>query len=161
HFAHLFDTPASMFGVIGPSFRWDILNYGRILNNVRVQDARFQELVYFYQNSVLNAAREVEDSLIAFLKNREQARYLADSVKAAQRTFDITVEQWKEGEVDFTPVFLAEFFLTQQQDQLAAVEGEIPLSFIGVYRAVGGGWEIRLGNGIGGPPPGLPIGPPP
>src|SRR5262249_52927641 len=39
HFNDLFGS-GSLLGVIGPSFRWDILNYGRILNNVRVQDAR-------------------------------------------------------------------------------------------------------------------------
>ena len=52
-FGDLFSTPGSMIGEIGPGVRWDILNYGRLVNNVRVQDARFQALAYAYQDRVL------------------------------------------------------------------------------------------------------------
>ena len=52
---------------VGPSFQWNILNYGRILNNVRLQDAKFQELVATYQQTVLNASQEVENGLVTFL----------------------------------------------------------------------------------------------
>ena len=61
----------------GPSFQWNIFNYGQITNNVRVQDARFQELLITYQNTVLAAQQEVEDNLAAFLKAQEQAGFLA------------------------------------------------------------------------------------
>jgi NodT family efflux transporter outer membrane factor (OMF) lipoprotein len=147
HFVDLGKTPGSMFGQIGPGFRWDILNYGRILNNVRDQDARFQELAFAYQNDVLTAAREAEDAIIAFLKAQEETDRLAASVDAARRTLEITTEQYRQGAVDFTPVFLFASTLTQQQDQLAAAQGDIALSLIGIYRALGGGWEMRLTRG--------------
>ena len=35
----------SLTGLILPTFSWKILNYGRVLNNVRNQDARLQEVV--------------------------------------------------------------------------------------------------------------------
>jgi NodT family efflux transporter outer membrane factor (OMF) lipoprotein len=143
-FKELFDTPDAMIGSIGPSFRWSILNYGRLLANVRFQDARFQELAYSYQNSVLNAAREAEDGIIAFLQSQEQVIRLAASVEAANRTVEITAEQYRQGAVDFTPLFLFQDTLTQQQDQLAAARGNIALSLIATYRAIGGGWEMRL-----------------
>jgi outer membrane protein TolC len=47
----------SFMGTITPNFRWNILNYGRILNNVRLQLARTQELIAAYQNRVLTAAQ--------------------------------------------------------------------------------------------------------
>jgi NodT family efflux transporter outer membrane factor (OMF) lipoprotein len=143
-FKELFDTPDAMTGSIGPSFRWSILNYGRLLANVRFQDARFQELAYVYQNSVLNAAREAEDGIIAFLQSQEQVTHLTSSVAAAQRTVEITLEQYRQGAVDFTPLFLFQDTLTQTQDQLAAARGNIALSLIATYRALGGGWEMRL-----------------
>jgi len=59
----------SIAGFIGPAFRWDILNYGRIENNVRVQEARFHELVYAYQDTVLRAGREAEDAAVGFLRD--------------------------------------------------------------------------------------------
>jgi hypothetical protein len=133
-----------MFGSIGPSVRWDILNYGRILNNVRAQDARFQQLAYNYQNTVLTAGREAEDAIVGFLQSQEQTARLADSVRAAQRTVDITVEQYRQGAVDFTAVFLFEGTLADQQDQLAVSRANITLNLIRLYRALGGGWEMRL-----------------
>src|SRR5262245_49295030 len=118
-FKELFHTPDSMTGSIGPSFRWSILNYGRLLANVRFQDARFQELAYVYQNSVLTAAREAEDGIIAFLESQERADRLTASVEAANRTVEITTEQYRQGAVDYTPLFLFQGTLTEQQDQLA------------------------------------------
>jgi NodT family efflux transporter outer membrane factor (OMF) lipoprotein len=143
-FGDLFRTPGSMIGEIGPGVRWDILNYGRLVNNVRVQDARFQELAYAYQDRVLNAGREVEDAMVVFLRSQEQSQHLDASVVAAARTVEITKEQYTQGEVDFTPVFLFESILTEQQDQLAVSQGDIALGLIAVYRALGGGWQIRL-----------------
>lgn len=143
-FKELFDTPDSMTGSIGPSFRWSILNYGRLSANVRFQDARFQELAYAYQNSVLNAARETEDGIIAFLQSQEQTSRLLASVEAANRTVEITAEQYRQGAVDFTPLFLFQDTLTQQQDQLAVARGNIATSLITIYRSLGGGWDMRL-----------------
>jgi NodT family efflux transporter outer membrane factor (OMF) lipoprotein len=142
YFRHLFDTPASYTGTIGPSFRWDILNYGRLQNNVRHEEARFRELVVLYQNSVLKANREVEDALVAFLRAQEQVRNLAASVAAAQRSVEIAQNQYRLGAVDFNRVFDLESFLLLQQDQLAIARGSIVLSLIGIYRALGGGWEV-------------------
>jgi outer membrane protein TolC len=63
---------SSLNVVGGPAVRWKILNYGRLANLVRVQDARFQELLLAYQNAVLKAQQEVEDNLIAFLRTLEK-----------------------------------------------------------------------------------------
>lgn len=143
-FSDLFHTPGSLVGSIGPSFHWDILNYGRIENNVAGQEARFRELVYTYQGAVLRAGREAEDAAVAFLKSQERARFLESSVAAAARTVEITYDQFQQGVIDFTPVFLFEGTLADQQDQLAIAEGQIALNLVDLYRAVGGGWEMRL-----------------
>jgi NodT family efflux transporter outer membrane factor (OMF) lipoprotein len=166
-FGDLFKTPGSMIGNISPGVRWDILNYGRLINNVRVQDARFQELAYAYQDRVLNAGREVEDGMVTFLRSQEEAKHLEASAAAAARTVEITEEQYTQGAVDFTAVYLFQITLSEQQDQLAVAQGNIALGLIGVYRALGGGWEIRLPScstepQIFGPPsmeqmPGLPV----
>ena len=47
-----------MSGNITPGFQWDILNYGRFFNNVRLQDAKFQELIAVYQQTVLTASMQ-------------------------------------------------------------------------------------------------------
>ncbi len=130
----------------GPSFQWNILNYGRIVNNVRVQDAAFQALLTNYQNTVLTAQREVEDGLIGFLNAQQRTQLLELSAAAAKRSQDLAVLQYREGITDFTTVLTAEQNLLQQQDALAVSRGEIPTNLIRTYRALGGGWEIREGQ---------------
>ena len=130
----------------GGGFQWPILNYGRLKNNVRVQDARFQQLVVDYQNQVLEAAREAEDALIGFLLSQEEVNYLAKSVAALKRSVDISLVQYREGEVDYQQIFLIQRYLTQQQDQLASVSGGVNLNLIAMYKALGGGWQIREGK---------------
>jgi NodT family efflux transporter outer membrane factor (OMF) lipoprotein len=83
NFSDLFHSK-SLIGTIGPSIRWDILNYGRLLNGIRVEDARFQTTVLDYQNIVLRAGREVEDGLVLFLRSQTQERQLRESAKEAE-----------------------------------------------------------------------------
>lgn len=144
---------SSRFGSIGPTLRWNFLNYGQITNNVRVQDARLQELIIQYQNTVLTAQREVEDNLIAFLKSGERAGSLTTSTEAAQRSLDLAVIQYRQGMTDFTTVLTAQQELLKQQDDLATTLGEIASNLVGVYRALGGGWQVREGQDI--LPPGI------
>lgn len=138
----------SRFGSIGPTVRWNILNYGQITNRVRVEDARFQELLIQFQNTVLTAQREVEDNLIAFLKLEDRAGSLAESTRAAARSLDLAVLQYRQGITDFTTVLTAQQALLTEQDTLANTLGDIARSLVGVYRALGGGWEIREGNDL-------------
>ena len=132
----------------GPSVQWSILNYGQITNNVRVQDARFQESLMTYQNAVLTAQQEVEDNLIAFLKAQEQAGSLARSATAARGALDLAVQQYREGIVDFTTVLVTQQSLLSVQDNLAATVGNIASNLVGVYKALGGGWEVREGKDL-------------
>jgi outer membrane protein TolC len=133
---------------IGPSIRWNFLNYGRITNNVRVQDARLQQLLIAYQNAVLKAQQEVEDGLVAFLRAQERAEYLARSTAAARKSLEIAVLQYREGTKDFTTVLTAQQALLNEQDNLAVTLGNISGSLVAVYRALGGGWEIREGKDL-------------
>lgn len=143
----LFDW-RSRFGSVGPTVRWNILNYGQITNRVRVEDARFQEFLIQYQNAVLTAQREVEDNLVAFLKSGDRARFLAQSTEAAARSLDLAVLQYRQGITDFTTVLTAQQALLTEQDTLANTLGEIARSLVGVYRALGGGWDLREGNDL-------------
>lgn len=146
---HAFGLPASsgFLGLVNPNFTWKILQYGRILNNVRYQKARLQELIATYQNRVLTAGREVQIPLRGFLRSREQAEDLARSVDAARAALDIGRQQYRVGTIPFNTVFNLETTQVQQQDQLVVAQGNIALNLINVYRALGGGWEIRLQDG--------------
>jgi NodT family efflux transporter outer membrane factor (OMF) lipoprotein len=127
---------------VGPGFQWNVLNYGRLINNVRLQDARFCELVTTYRNTVLRANAEAEDGIVEFLQSQLQAKALQRSVDAAERAVKIATAQYEGGEVDFNRVALLEQNLVQQQDLLAQARGDIAIGLVHTYRALGGGWEV-------------------
>ncbi|MGE5257163.1 MAG: TolC family protein, partial [Hyphomicrobiales bacterium] len=137
---------SSRYGSFGPSFTWNILNYGQITNVVRVQDARFQELIFSYQDTVLRAQQEVEDGLTSFLQSQIRLVSLEEAATAAKRSADLALIQYREGATDYTTVITAQAALLAQQDTLATGQGDVPQGLIAVYRALGGGWELREGK---------------
>jgi len=130
----------------GPAFRWPVLNYGRLINDVRLQDATFQELAITYADTMLQAQREVEDALVGYLRGREQVDRLSESVAAAQRAVELSTIQYREGATDFTSVLNAQQAKLREEDLLVATRGSVALSVIALNKALGGGWEIRHGN---------------
>ena len=144
-FSDLFDSDSlEFFG--GPSFTWNLFNYGRIKNRVRTEDALLQQLIVNYEDTVLRAHQEVEDSLVGFLRKQEEAGFLLDSVKASQRSVDLSMLQYKEGLVDYQRVLDTQRFLTDQQDAWTATRGDVILNLVSMYKALGGGWQIREGK---------------
>ena len=135
--------PSAITFAFGPSFSWPILNYGQITNQVRVQDARLQALLLEYQNAVLKAQKEVESGLAGFLNGRRQIDLLRQSVRAATDALSIAMDQYTLGTRDFTTVLTAEQNLYQAQTNLASAEGSLSTSLANIYRALGGGWQIR------------------
>lgn len=133
----------SFAGFIGLQVNWPIFNYGRIQGNIRVQDARYEQAVAAYQESVLRAAGDVEGGLSEFLRSRERADHLAEAVNASQRATDLSLIQYRAGAVDFIRVNDAQTELVQQQDRLVTARAAISLGAVRTFRALGGGWEVR------------------
>lgn len=131
-------------GTVGPAFRWNVLNYGRLVNLVRVEEAQLQQQIAAYQQTVLTANEEAENAIIGFLLYHDQIDLLQGSVREAQEAARVTQLKYQEGQIDFNRVFVIEQLLVQQQDQLAISQGNSANSLIQLYRAMGGGWEIRL-----------------
>ncbi len=132
------------YAFVVPQFTWNILNYGRVMNNIRLQDAKTQELIAIYQSEVLQAAQEVQTALRGFLRSQEQADSLANSVAAAMAATNVDERIFSEVRADVNRLFTLENTRLQLQDQLAVAQGNVALDLIHVYRALGGGWEIHL-----------------
>jgi outer membrane protein TolC len=128
----------------GPSVRWAILNYGRITNNVRVQDARFQALIGDYETAVLRAQADVESSLAAYLGAQRRLAALEKSVAAATKAVSLAETQYREGAYDYTRVLDTQQFLVAEEDKLVSTKGTVALELTATYKALGGGWEIRM-----------------
>ena len=139
-------THASLLYQVGPVLQWNVLNYGQITNNVRYQDAKYQELLVNYQNAVLKAQQEVADGIVGFIESKEAVVFLQESVHAAEGALRIAIIQYREGIADFTTVLTAEQNLFTAQNNLAIAQGQVPLGLIAAYRAMGGGWQLRTGH---------------
>ncbi|HSC76108.1 MAG TPA: TolC family protein [Pseudomonadales bacterium] len=126
---------------IGPALSWNVFDWGRLENQVLVEDARFQQLYEQYQGTVLRAARELDDAAVSFATGRLQIDILRDSVQAARRSNDIATIQYREGLVDFQRVLDAQRSLFSQQERLVNAQGSATQSLIAVYKAAGGGWQ--------------------
>jgi outer membrane protein TolC len=126
---------------VGPSFVWPFLNYGRIRNNIRVQDARLQQSLVNFHETVLRAARETEDAMAALAGTQRQDEILAEGVATAQRSADLSFLRYREGFADYQRVLNAQQSLFTQQQRYATNKGAVISSFIALYRSLGGGWQ--------------------
>ena len=144
-------TKESFNGAAGPAFRWNILNYCRLRNDVRYQDARFQELVTAYQQTALRAAGEAEDAIVFFLKSQDRVKALDASAAAWRDGTSLLDTQYRGQMIDYTPVGYFAQNLLEQQDQATQAQGDVALALVEIYRAIGGGWQVRIGAGADAP----------
>lgn len=140
----LFDTDAISTST-GGTFVWPFLNYGRIRNNIRVQDARLQQALVGYRETALQAARETEDAMAAFVGARAQTAMLAETVVSAERSNQLSTLRYQEGFSDYQRVLNAQQSLFTQQQRYIGTRGETVRSLVALYKALGGGWEGRDG----------------
>jgi len=134
-------SPSSFSATYGPSFSWPIFNYGRLTYRVRAEYARFYEFLFSYQNLSLNAYREVEDSIYAYLKNKEALESLGSGVEAALRSTALATAQYVDGFADYTRVLNSQQEQLLQQERYVITKGDSAQSLISLYRSLGGGWQ--------------------
>lgn len=151
-FSQIFDGD-SLAMRAGPAVRWNILNFGRVRGNIDVQDARFRQASARYRQVVLNAAEEVENALAAYRRNRESESELAQAVSAARSAAQLAGDQYKAGAVSFQTLLDAERSLVLTLDEHIATQGNVILSIVQLYKALGGGWDSRGAGGVTPLPP--------
>ncbi|MCA1924547.1 efflux transporter outer membrane subunit [Buttiauxella noackiae] len=125
----------------GPTFSWNLLDQGRLGNQVLVQDARFLQLHERYRDTVFQAAREVDDAAVAYANDKQEIDLLIQTGQAANRSLEIANTQYREGMADFQRVLDSQRALFNQQERLVNSRGALMRDLITLYKALGGGWE--------------------
>lgn len=146
----------SFIGTVGPGFRWNILNYGRIVNNVRAEEARLQELLLNYQKLVIKAHEEVETAIVRFLREQERAAFLQEAVAAASESVALAESQYRIGKADFQRLIDSQRVLVVLQDQWTASRGLVATNLVAVYKALGGGWQATTATAFAAESGGIP-----
>ncbi len=134
-------TLASNFWSFGPGVSFPIFNAGKLRANVRLQTAARQETFLGYQQTVLNALKDVETALIAYTKDQQHRAAVAESVKDNQRAVDLSTQAYTAGQVDFLNVLTAQRNLYSSEDALVQSDRSITSDLIALYKALGGGWS--------------------
>ncbi len=138
----LFDSDSETWDFFG-AFQWNLFNYGRLKSNVRLQDAFFQQLLVDYQETVLQAQRDVENSIVAYLKAHQQLEFYRVAAAASGRAVKVSRTQYQNGLISFNTVLNTLIADAQQQDLLANAQGTVAVNLVSIYRALGGGWGVR------------------
>jgi len=140
-------TGSNALGVtIGPSFSWNIFQYGRIKNQIRLQDALFEESLVNYNKKVLSAVSEVSDALNGYILVKKQQEENKKAVDATIRAFNISIIQYNDGLVNYQRLLTTVEKLTSTQDRYATIKGNLAVNAILFYKALGGGWQISKGK---------------
>ena len=135
-----FDFSDAVTASIGPGLTWNVLQYDRIENQVRIEDARFQESLSNYNQSVLLAVQEVTNALEAYQYNQEKVRYDFQAVESSIRAFNISANQYNNGLVTYERLLSTVEKMTVREDVYAQTRGNIANQVVALYKALGGGW---------------------
>lgn len=127
-----------------PGLVLPIFDRGRLISQVHVQDALFEQSVLDYQQQVLKAQQEVEDALASIRGARGQIASLQTASDAARRSAELARLLYRSGQADYTTVVSAEEALLQTQDSLVQAQGSGWQGVVAAYRALGGGWDGAL-----------------
>ena len=140
-----FDAGSVMYSM-GPQVSWPIFRGGSIRNNIKAQSAVQEQALAGYEQTVLNAVRDVRNVLVAY--DREYARHesLGKAAEAAQKAVEIAEDLYKRGLADFNNVLDAQRSLMALQESLVVSRGTISQHLVTLYKALGGGWQQAAGN---------------
>jgi NodT family efflux transporter outer membrane factor (OMF) lipoprotein len=141
-------NPGNLIYSFGASIFWPILSYSKIFDNVRVQDARFQQSLFNYVNTVFKAAQEVEDGITGFLREQEAVGFAQKAVAAAEDAVQLSLVQYREGAVDYQRVLDSQRAMLESQDSFAHIRSTVVTNLVALYKALGGGWELRQGQPV-------------
>jgi multidrug efflux system outer membrane protein len=140
-FSNLGDSGSKFWSII-PGVSLPIFNFGRIRNNIAVQNAREEQAFVTYEQTVLTSLREVEDSLVAFSEDQTRRQTLSGAVDANRRAVDLANQLYKQGLTDFLSVLQAQRDLFASEDALVQSDRSVTSDYVAIYKALGGGWEL-------------------
>ena len=140
---NVFSLTNSRYWSFGPTIRWPIFQAGRIRANVKVQNARQEQLLVNYEKAVLTALEDVENALVTFAGEQVRHKNLTAAVNANRRAVELAGELFTRGLANFLSVLDAERSLYESEDNLAQSEHTVSLNLVSLYKALGGGWETE------------------
>lgn len=134
-------TAGSRFWTVGPTAQWRIFDAGRIRSNIRVQNARQEEALTQYEQTVLASLEDVETALTSYAQESIRRQSLERAVQSSQQALELSDQLYRNGLADYLSVLESQRSLYQNEDLLTQSEQQVTLNVVSLYKALGGGWE--------------------
>jgi len=145
HLSDLID-PASWFWSLIPALTQPLFMGGQLRANVEAAEARKEQALLTYQQSVQQAFKEVANALVGFRKLREKRAEQERLVKTLADQARLSRIRYQGGVTGYLEVLDSERQFFEAELQLAQDRGNELTSVIALYRALGGGWEVEEGG---------------
>ena len=136
----LFSGPAGLW-TFGGSAIQPVFEGGRIRNRVRFARARTEEATAVYQQTVQEAFRDVSDALVGYRKSQEFRIQQEQLTHSAEEATKLSNMRYKGGATSYLEVLDSDTRYFSAQLNLAQADLNELQAFVGLYSALGGGWE--------------------
>jgi NodT family efflux transporter outer membrane factor (OMF) lipoprotein len=134
-------APITLIDALGPALYWPLLDFGTLDAEVEVADFRSKEDLAIYKTTVLRAVEQVDEAVSSFRAQQDRLRELDRAVTAGRQAVALSTERYDRGLTDFLNVLDAERQEYDLQGQYVATQQAAAEQLVGLYKALGGGWE--------------------
>ncbi|AZE27830.1 Tetrapartite efflux system, outer membrane factor lipoprotein FusA-like [Pseudomonas chlororaphis subsp. aureofaciens] len=126
---------------VGPAISLPIFDGGRLRAELGEAAAGYDIAVAHYNQTLVNALKNISDQLIRRESMDKQAEFAAESVASAQKTYDIAMVAFQRGLTDYLNVLNAQGMLFRQQQVQQQVQAARLSAHAELVTALGGGLE--------------------
>ena len=131
----------SRFWTIGPTMVWNLFTGGKLIAQIKVANERQKQAILTYEKTVIDALKNVEDRLVSYFKEGQRLESLEEQLSTNSLKRDLSLDQYISGLISLDDVLDAEKELFQTQETMLQSQGTQMIQLIGLYKALGGGWE--------------------
>jgi len=139
----LFQPHAAFFSLVGSATQ-PIFDGGVILGNFEYSKARQEELLQTYRKTVVQSFADVDTALYSIKQTTIRLKLQRDVLASSRRAFELSQQQLRAGTADIVTVLNTQLTLFQAEDALWQAQLARLLAIVGLYQALGGGWEPRM-----------------
>ena len=125
----------------GATFSWTLLDFGRIRARIAASEARAQQDLAAYEQTLATALEETEGAFAQFSRSAQRRDSLSRAETSSGEATRLSRLRYEAGVTDFLAVLDAEREALSVRDALAQADVAQATSLVGVYRALGGGWS--------------------
>jgi multidrug efflux system outer membrane protein len=134
---------SSRYYSIAPGVSWPILDWAKLHAAIGAANEQEAQALLGYQTAILQALKDVEDALVQYRQERVRHSALVRAVEETRRARKLTTEIYMQGLADQTATLEAERAVFQAEDELAQSEANLRVGLVGLYKALGGGWDMK------------------